>query len=276
MTRSALSRDRHALYEASVQSTEFDLDFFETVWRSRHGGRFTRLREDFCGTAALAAEWVLRRPANRAWGVDLHAPTLAWAERWRLSRLPASVRRRLVLREANVLDVTTPRVDVIAALNFSYWVFHDRDTLRSYFRVARRSLVQGGLLFANTFGGTEAMKELVETRRIPSKQAIDGGTLPPFTYVWEHRSFNPVDHRLRCDIHFRFRDGHEMKRAFRYDWRLWTLPELTELMREAGFARADVYVEGWDDDADESDETYRLRKRFENQDGWLAYVVGEA
>ena len=38
------------------------------------------LKEDFCGTAILSAEWVRTRPDNIAVGVDLHEPTLKWAE----------------------------------------------------------------------------------------------------------------------------------------------------------------------------------------------------
>ena len=26
-----------------------------------------------------------------------------------------------------------------------------------------------------------------------------------------------------------------LRRAFRYDWRLWTIPELAEMLKEAGF-----------------------------------------
>jgi hypothetical protein len=36
------------------------------------------LKEDFCGTALLASEWVEWRRDNTALGVDLDAATLAW------------------------------------------------------------------------------------------------------------------------------------------------------------------------------------------------------
>jgi hypothetical protein len=87
-------------------------------------------------------------------------------------------------------------------------------------------------------------------------------------------SFNPIDHHLVCDIHFRFRNGHTLRRAFHYDWRLWTLPEIEDALREAGFRDVHFYIEGWDDKRNRTDDTYRLRKRFENQHGWLACVVG--
>src|SRR2546423_6308758 len=67
--------DRHVLYEAAVQDIEFDLSFFQRVYRQLRGRPLRLLREDFCGTARLACEWVRRRPSRRAWAVDLSAAT---------------------------------------------------------------------------------------------------------------------------------------------------------------------------------------------------------
>jgi hypothetical protein len=273
MRPSPLRRDRYALYEASVQGVDFDLDLMERIWRTRRGGRFTRFREDFCGTAQLATAWVLRDSRHRAWAVDLLAAPLEWARRHRLPRLGAAA-RRLELVQADVRSVTRPRVDVVAALNFSYWVFKSRDELLGYFRSVRRSLGPRGIFFANAFGGTAAMDELVETRRVPASQGPDGLRIPSFRYVWEQARFNPISHDLLCYIHFRFRDGGQIRRAFRYDWRMWTLPEIRELLLEAGFRTADVYLEGWDDEAHRAKDEYRRRVRFDNQLGWLAMIVG--
>jgi SAM-dependent methyltransferase len=265
--------DRHRLYEASVQGVEYDLDFFARVYRSIRGRRFTRLREDFCGTAAMACAWALRGPRHRAWGVDLDRETLEWSRRHHLAHMRGAARRVTLLR-ADVRRARLPRVDVIAAFNFSYWVFHRRRELVGYFRAARRGLAPGGLMFANAFGGSEATGTLTESRRIPASQAADGRRVPPFTYVWEQARFNPVDHRLLCHIHFRLVDGRMRRRAFTYDWRLWTLPEIVDAMREAGFADARVYAEGWDDARHAPDDVYRRRVRFEQQESWLAVVVG--
>ena len=40
------------------------------------------------------------------------------------------------------------------------------------------------------------------------------------------------------------------------------------------FAASEVYAEGWDHDADESDGIFRRRVRLDNDAGWIAYVVG--
>jgi SAM-dependent methyltransferase len=265
--------DRHLLYSAAVQSPDTDLDFFERVYKKTRGERFRLLREDFCGTAALACEWVGRRKKNRAWGVDLDRPTLGWGKQRYVRKLgPAAERLELIC--GDVLSVAEPKVDVVAAQNFSYSVFKTREVLGSYFRQVRRSLLPGGLFVLDAYGGTDAICEDLEERRVEASKAFDGTRVSSFTYIWDQAFFNPVDHHTICHIHFKLRRGKKMKRAFTYDWRLWTLPELRELLLEAGFERADVYVEGWDEEADETDGIFRRRKKFENMSGWVAYVVG--
>ena len=271
--RRAPTPDRHLLYTPAVQHVEHDLDALEHIYRSLNGRAPALLREDFCGTAALACEWVRRGPRRRAWGVDLHGPTLSWARRRRLSSL-GSAAGRVTLLHSDARRLTRPPVDLVVALNYSYWVFHRRAALLAYFRAARASLARGGLLCLDAFGGTEAMQELVETRHVPASRGPGGERVPPFRYVWEQVAFNPVEHGLRCHIHFRMRDGREMRRAFSYDWRMWTLPEIRELLAEAGFRESIVYLQDWDDEAHEALGSYSRRRRFENQQSWLAYVIG--
>jgi hypothetical protein len=265
--------DRHLLYTAAVQSVDADLDFFQRVYRRKRGRSFRTLREDFCGTAALACEWVRRRPDHRAWGVDRDRGTLEWARERYLPVLGKGAARLRLLCD-DVVQADGPRVDIVAALNFSYSVFKSRVELLRYFRKARGSLHSNGIFFVDAFGGTEAVCEDVEQRKIEKSVAFDGTKIPAFRYTWEQASFNPVDHHVVCYIHFKLRDGTKLRRAFSYDWRLWTLPEIREIMLEAGFDDAEVYAEGWDDEADDTDGIFRRRTRFENQAGWVAYVVG--
>ena len=266
-------RDRHRLYSASVQSVEADLDFFQRVYKRKRGKPFTNLREDFCGTAVLACEFVRRKRKNHAVGIDLDRKTLDWGRK-RYVPVLGDAAERLTLIEGDVLDPAHAKADVVAALNFSYSVFKTRDQLRDYFSSARRGLEPGGIFFLDAFGGSEAMEEDEEDRKIPASKAFDGKRVPKFTYVWEQAAFNPVDHDILCHIHFKLGDGTRIRRAFTYDWRFWTLPEIQELMLEAGFSDTEVYVEGWDDEEDDTDGIFRRRKRFENQAGWVAYVVG--
>jgi len=267
--------DPLVLYEASVQDIKEELDFAERIYREANRRPFRALREDFCGTAALAAAWVRRGPENSAIGIDLHRRTLAWAHRHHVAPLgPAASRIRLVCDD--VLRVPGPKVDLVAAFNFSYSVFKSRELLRRYFHVARGALTRGGLLILDAFGGTAAT-EVGEERRCIGPLALPGGRLVPrFTYVWEQIRFNPVDHRLLCNMHFELPGGIRIKRAFAYDWRYWTLPELREIMLEAGFKEIRIYVEGWDEKKNKPTGIYRRRSSIGEMASWLAYVVGFA
>ncbi len=271
--RKTLVRDRHLLYSAAVQSVEPDIDFFKRVYKKKNGVTFRRLREDFCGTALLACEWVRRNRLNEAWGVDLDAKTLDWGRTHYVPQLKEKA-ARLHLLQSDVLEVHEPKVDVINALNFSYSVFKTRELLLQYFRQVRRSLAPAGIFFVDSWGGSEPMSEDIDKRKIPSEDAFDGTRVPKFQYIWEQARFNPIDHHIVCHIHFKLADGTRLDKAFTYDWRLWTLPELRELMIEAGFAKTEVYIEGWDDEVNDTDGVFRRKKYFENQDSWVAYVVG--
>lgn len=265
--------DRFALYEVAVQGVDWDLDFIERVWRRRNPGREPRtFREDFCSTAALATGWTLRGRERRAWGVDLDAEPLAWARRNRLPYVRAA-ERRVTLVRGDVRRVRLPRVDAACALNFSWWVFHERAELLRYLRAARAGLRRGGVLVLNLFGGGDAEQALTERTRKRAENAADGTMLPAFTYVWEHTAVNAADRRLVAHIHFELRDGRRIRRAFTYDWRMYTIPELKDALREAGFASFEVWSEGWDPRARSGNGTLYRRAHLDNDDTWVAYAV---
>jgi hypothetical protein len=148
--------------------------------------------------------------------------------------------------------------------------------MRGYLETVCRSLRPGGMLFLDLYGGTASMDTLEESTKHPAQKDPNGHPIPAFTYVWDQAAFNPIDHAFRCHIHFKVGRGaskRKIRKAFTYEWRFWTLPELRELLADAGFERTDVYVEGWDDDADEPDGVFRLKKRFGNDGSWIAYLV---
>ncbi|RMG99768.1 MAG: class I SAM-dependent methyltransferase [Deltaproteobacteria bacterium] len=258
----AETADRHALYQQAVQSPEADVEFFTQAFRELRGRMPKSLREDFCGTAYLATTWAASKRGRTAIGVDLDAPTLEWGRAHNVEPAGRSVARRVELLCADVLDVETPAVDVICAMNFSFCVFHDRATLRRYFENARRALVDDGILVLEIYGGTEAIEAREESR------PCDG-----FTYVWDQDRFDPIHNRTLCYIHFRFPDRSKMERAFVYDWRLWSIPELREVLEEAGFTSSVVYWEEVDDDGDGTGE-FRRTESEEQQESFLAYVIG--
>lgn len=260
--RRAKQADPFDLYQRSVQAPEGDIAFFLRVARRHRRPTPRLLREDFCGTAYLATTWVAGSRRRRAVAVDLDAEPLDWGRRHNVETLPPEARRRIQLIEADVRDVHRPRADIVCALNFSYCIFKRRDELRAYLRTIYRSLTPDGLLFLELYGGTDAEIPLEERRE------CDG-----FTYVWDQDTFDPISRHAHCYIHFEFPDGSRLERAFTYDWRLWTIPEIRELLAEAGFRQSEVYWEQTDDEGDGTGE-FRLTKKAENQEGWIVYIVG--
>ncbi len=274
--------DLHHLYEAAVQSVEADLDFAARVFKNKRGRKAVALREDFCGTAALACEWASRSPKNHAWGVDIDQPTLNWGMEHnvpyissRRSKTKADGKRsgKIDLLCGDVLTAKTPPVDLVMALNFSYCIFKTREQLCDYFKTVRKNLKKDGLFIMDLYGGTEAVEAKLEPRDVEAFTAKDGTKVPKFEYIWDQDVYNVIDHHVVNYIHFKIPRVGKIEKAFTYDWRLWTLPELQELLIEAGFEFAEVYLHDWDEDGD-SDEIYRLRKNYENSLGWVAYIVG--
>jgi SAM-dependent methyltransferase len=257
--------DIHELYELSVQNVEHEIEFLQQTFESLRDRTAYRLREDFCGTASASCQWVRQGSNFQAIGVDIDPAVLEWGRENRVGKLDAEDRARVRLIESDVLEVETPKVDILVAFNFSYFIFDTRDTMREYFKRVHDALDDDGVFFCDMFGGPEAQEETKEK----TKHKKHG-----FTYIWEQAEFHPVTHYMRTHIHFKFKDGSKIKNAFTYVWRLWTPPEIRELLLEAGFRKATVYWEGEDEDGEGNGE-FNADERGEADLAWIAYIVAE-
>ena len=218
--------DRFSLYELCVQSPDRMVPFLRAV----HGGRPRVLREDFCGSGGVCRAWAAQGPRSRAIGVDMDPEPL--------KRLRGVSRVRAV--RADVLDCDA-RADIISATNFPIGYWHTRPDLLRYLKRTRSRLSKGGVFICDTYGGASAF-EPGSTRR---DLWIQGGIR--VRYTWEQREADPLTGLVLDVIHFRAdRDGEviaDLPGAFTYHWRLWSIPELRDAMREAGFASTQVYAE---------------------------------
>src|SRR5688572_17384135 len=155
----AARADRHVLYERSVQSVGAEIDFVDDTFTSLRKRKALTLREDFCGTAASACEWVRRRSRNTAIGLDLDQATLDWGLEHNVAKLSSAQRTRISLVNANVLAPSRAarNMDAVLAMNFSWWVFKSRKELGRYFASVRDSLKKDGLFFLDIYGGWESL-----------------------------------------------------------------------------------------------------------------------
>lgn len=273
----ARTADRHDLYQRSVQNVESEIDFVDRTFRKLRGRRATLLREDFCGTANTSCEWVRRRRENIAVGIDLDADPLGWGIAHNVAKLEPEQQARVRLLRGNVLDPAaarpfprddgrpTPRrgFDCVLAMNFSYWCFKQRKVMLQYFRSVRNSLKPDGILFMDHYGGSDLHMVTTETRRGRR-----------FTYIWDQHWLNPITGEMQCFIHFKFPDGTKLDRAFEYNWRTWSLPEIRDLLAEAGFSKSTVYWEG-DDGKGGGNGIFRPREVGDPDRAYITYIVAE-
>ncbi len=264
--------DRFDCYEICVQSPRHIVAFLRGV----HGNEPMVLREDFCGTAAVSRRWceeaIRRGDGGRAAAVDLDPEvidkarglaspemlagrlTLACADALSEPEAPARVGARQSMAPNDTSSVRTPALarasssegaDIIFVGNFSIGYIKDRAGLVSYLSLCRKRLEAGmggfggGVFVCDLYGGASAFKAGGLERRHQShgRESI--------RYSWQQEEVDSVCGMVTNSISFRVEvDGdvvRELPRAFVYQWRLWSLPELREAMVEAGFAKIEVH-----------------------------------
>ena len=265
--------DIHDLYQKSVQSPDNDMPMLSDYFKEYTGKPLRQFREDFCGTAYLSAYFVTQHAKNQALGVDLDWPTLNWGMKHNLSPLTPDQQTRISLVNENVLDVQQPRMQMIAALNFSYMVFHDRPTLLQYLTNAKESLpawrsTRDGYLgreakvrcFRKNRGKLKIRK--TKTLGISFSHGIKTHSIPSRIYI------PPA-------FIFLFRIAVKSAMLLSTIGGSGTIPEVTELMAEAGFKDIHVLWEGTDPDTKEGTQTYHRTEKGDADLAWIAYIVGK-
>ena len=285
---------RYGLYELTVQNPGALVPLLAAI----HGGKPRVLAEDFCGTAALAREWVKRIKGGRASATDIDPEPLAVARR-ALGR----GRERVRLIKGDVLASGPARAspaEVIFVGNFSIGEIHERPALVRYLRRARERLTTqagparpgrkggggvaggaaahtGGVFICDTYGGDAAFK----TGAVQRIHPVPGNPATRIRYTWQQREADPLRAMVENVLHFRVeRAGEivqELTDAFIYRWRLWSLSELRDAMHEAGFKRVDIYNK-MPDATDGEGNAYVLPVTDPDElgDNWIVCVAARA
>jgi hypothetical protein len=225
--------DKYALYERCVQDPPRMASFLYAV----HGGEPRIMREDFCGSGGVCRAWAGMKPPGdskgqlNAIGVDLDGEPLG---RLRGIRNVKAVR-------ADVLGCDLG-ADIISATNFPLGYWYTRRDLLRYLKLTRKRLTAGGIFVCDTYGGATAFTRGTLVRDLRTEDGLR------IRYTWEQREADPTTARIVDAIHFRVADAsgeivYQEHDAFVYHWRLWSVPELREAMKEAGFKTTEVYSE---------------------------------
>jgi hypothetical protein len=254
--------DRHWYYEASVQNPPGEVEFLNEKYTELRGKKAYLLREDFCGTAAISCHWAAQSKEHFAWGIDLDPDPVDYGKKHHYSKIPVDAQKRMKYMLENVLDAKTPQVDIIFAFNFSYFIFKQRKTLLEYFKQVHADLKEGGVFFIDIFGGPDSqtvMTDVIEHDH--------------WKYYWDCLEFDPINNDCKFAIHFKREGEKKRKNVFVYEWRMWGMRELRDLLEEAGFAKTVAYWEGDDEEDEGGNGEFYQTEHEENCDAWVTYIA---
>jgi len=260
----------YKLYEEAVIDAPTDIKLFRKIFLEKLKFYPETYREDFCGTFNHSIEWIKSNQHNEAWAIDLSKEPLNFGRTHNLIKLDEVQKSRIHILQQDVRKKLTKKVDFITAMNFSYCVFKERKTLKDYFTAAYQSLDKKGLFLIDVLGGSLVQEPSEDKRRIPKSKNIQR-----FNYFWEQFNFDPITSEAKFAIHFQGPDSKKkIKNVFTYDWRMWSLPELRDLMLECGFNKTYVYWEGSRRNGT-GNGIFSEREHEEDCLVWIAYLIGE-
>ncbi len=259
---------KYELYEASVQDSQAELDLFQRAYTNAFGKKATILREDFCSTFLNSITWVKSKKDRIAYAVDMNPKPLAYGREVHYSKLNQDQKKRMITFCENVLSVRTPKADIISISNFSICFLKERDQMLQYFKRCHQSLKSKGAVVFDMLGGEDL--PMPEEDSTPFK--LPDGTKAK--YFWEHATYNPINNHATFYIHYQIKGQKKQKRVFSYDWRMWSLPELKDLLIEAGFSEVEMYWEGDEKRGSSGNGIFRKTKKAESCPIWIAYIAG--
>ena len=253
--------DKYFYYKESVQSPKEDIQFFKKTYIDFFKKTPRIFREDFCGTFYVGYHWVKAHPQNKAFVIDEDKRPIEYGIKHHFQKLSPSQKSRLKIFNQNVLDQKLPQAEIISVSNFSYFIFKQRALLLKYFKNIKKSLFKQGLFIIDVVGGPDCeglFEEIIEHEG--------------FDYYWDQDSFDPINNTAHFYIHFKRKGEKKQKKAFSYYWRLWSIPELKDVLKDAGFSKIHVYWEQ-SDKKGEGTGTFKKAVQGEACDTWIAYLV---
>lgn len=259
--------NKYDYYLRSVQTPDVEARFLEWLYHKENGRVHSprHMQEDFCGTFALACEWVKLDGKRSAVGLDLDPEPLAYGRQRLMGKLTPNERKRIDILKQDVCSYRgTKKADIICALNFSYFIFKERTQLMRYFKHCRRGLARRGLLVLDAVGGPdyEEPHEDVTKKR-------------GFTYFWQQKTFSPITRHATFAINFKIPGEKRRDDVFTYDWRLWTLPEIKDALLESGFSQVNIYWEGSTRSGQGNGE-FEASLAGDDSSSWVAYISARA
>jgi len=261
MSKKSAPFDKYVYYQKAVQNPQNEIEFFNDKFKKIRKRLPYTLREDFCGTGMITCHWVKQSTKHMSWGIDLDPEPLEYGKNNHFAPLTTKEQSRVHFMLDNVLSAKTPKVDICFAFNFSYFIFKQRADLLNYFKAARKALNEDGVFFIDLFGGPDSQTVMTDIMEHDT-----------FDYFWDCQEFNPINNHCKFAIHFKPKGQKKHSNVFVYDWRLWSMSELRDLLMEAGFSKSIAYWEGEDGEGGGDGEFYPTEVA-ENCEAWVTYIA---
>jgi len=112
-------------YQRAVQSADQDVNFLFQTYKTIRKKEPKHLREDFCGTCLLSANWVKLGNDFTTESYDIDPEPLAWGLEKNLLPL-GDAAKRVIQYQEDARNFSRKKPDVRCAQNFSYWIFKTR------------------------------------------------------------------------------------------------------------------------------------------------------
>jgi hypothetical protein len=267
---------RYDLYRACVQDGERMVRFLRAVHGGKGKGQPRVLRDDFAGPAGLACAWASDSVEHVGIGVDVDAEPLGHAP----VRGEIAQRVKLVVSDA---EKCSARADVICAMNFAMCELHTRAEAIGYLRGVLGSLESGGVFACDIYGGVNAWVPGALVTFAEGPVGPGSKRVGKIEYHWQQKEADCVRGMVENHLHFKLgaaaakKLGCEAKwtSAFVYQWRLWSIAELRDLMMEAGFGSVEVYAQMGDAlDGAGGLHVKPVERGEELEEDYVVYIVG--
>jgi hypothetical protein len=252
--------EKYIYYEKSVQCVGADADFIRQEYKRQYGKEPKILREDFAGTGMLSCHWVTEAKDRQSYAIDLDDEPLNYGKMKHLKDLKKEEQNRVHYTQGNVLDSYKFTPDIVVAFNFSYFIFKKRKDLLNYFTQIHKSLKGKGAFYLDLFGGSECHEPIEE------ETEHDG-----FSYFWDLAEVNALKQEVLYYIHFKI-GKKKFEKVFTYDWRMWGIQELVDILEDAGFSKIYTYWEG-DDGEGEGNGIFTRSTKEDNCSSWVTYIM---
>ncbi len=252
--------EKYSYYEQSVQCVGADADFIRAEFKKEYGKEAKILREDFAGTGMLSCHWATLAKDHKSYAIDLDTEPLDYGKEHHLAELTKEQQKRVNYIKGNVLSSYDFTPDIVVAFNFSYFIFKRRQELLNYFTQVFKTLKGKGAYYIDLFGGSECFEPIEEETEHDD-----------FSYYWDLAEVNAIKQEVLYYIHFGV-GKKKYEKVFTYDWRMWGIQELVDILEEAGFTKVYTYWEG-DDGEGAGNGVFTRSVKEDNCASWVTYIM---